>query len=228
MTGMTLLGGLPYDTTLVSLMTLIAYILLLLVGDCASGLLAARLLLRPQSFVLVRAGWQRWFSLALRKCFLSTLAACVILLIPGLLRFTDAKTLYAWLLFTLHMEAVAAVQVLLMALFENAMAALTPIIFVQLASLLLSRKLPGSAALLLPGNWGSLFRTKEYEYSQLYRILSDISAPEEAAAGSFPEYVASRLHRGFPLWAAIALNLAVLLPICLFGWRLVRRKHQRK
>ena len=228
MTGMTLLGGLPYDTSLVSLLTLIAYILLLLVGDCASGLLAARLLLRPQSFVLIRAGWRKWFSRALRRCCLSALFACGILLIPALLRRPEGQTLLAWLLFTLHMEAVAAVQVLLMALFENAMAALTPIIFVQLASLLLSRKLPGSAALLLPGNWGSLFRTKEYEYSQLYRILSDISAPEEAAAGSFPEYVASRLHGGFPLWAAIALNLAVLLPICLFGWRLVRRKHQTK
>ena len=225
---MELFGGLPYDTSLVSFLTLIAYILLLLIGDCASGIPAARLVLRPQSFVLVRAGWQRWFSLALRKCFLSALAACVILLIPGLLRFPDAKTLYAWLMFTLHMEMIAAVQVLLTALYENAVAALTPVLFVQLVSLLLSRKLPGLAALLLPGNWGSLCRTKEYEYSQLYRILNNLSAPEEAAARSFPEYVASRLHGGFLLWAAIALNLAVLLPICLFGWRLVRRKHQRK
>ena len=45
---MELFGGLPYNTSLISFLTLIAYILLLLIGDCASGIPAARLLLRPQ------------------------------------------------------------------------------------------------------------------------------------------------------------------------------------
>ena len=81
-----------------------------------------------------------------------------------------------------------------------------PVIFVQLVSMLLSQSVPGALALLLPGNWGALARTAEFR------------APDSLG----------QLHGGFPLWAAVALNLSVLLLICLFGWRFVRRKNMKR
>lgn len=224
---MTLLGGLPYDTSTVSYLTLLAYMLLLLLGDCAGGVPAARLLLRPQSFVLIRSGWKRWFWLVLRRCCLLALAFCGIALIPALIRFPTRTTVCAWLLFTLHIEMVAAVQVLLTALFENAAAAMVPVLSVQMISILLSGRLPGSWAVLLPGNWGSLFRTAEYELPRLSEALSRFSSVEGATVSDYDSFVRSQLHGGFPLWPAIALNLAVLLPTALFAWRLVRRRHNR-
>lgn len=201
-----LLGGLPYEIQSVGYQRLLAYLLLLLLGSCAGGVPAARLLLKPHSFSLVRAGWRRWFARVLGRCLLSVLAFCGLLLAPSLLRCPEWRTLWAWLLFTLHMEMLAAVQVLLTALFENAMAAATSVTLTQIVSLLLSNAIPGALALLLPGNWGALARTSEFELP-----------------GS-----AGRLHGGFPLWAAAALNAAVLLPICLFGWRLVRGKTMKR
>ncbi len=205
-TSQLLLGGLPYNTSSVDYFQLLVYLLLLLLGDCASGIPAAQLLLKQHHFVLHRAGWRRWFWLYFRRCFRTALAVCAALLLIGLLSFPEWETLWAWLMFTLHMEMIAAVQVLLMALIENAAAAMLPVIFVQLASLLLSNPIPGEQALLLPGNWGALARTAEYE------------TPDSLG----------QLHGGFPLWAAVALNTVVLLLIVLFGWRLVRRKHLKQ
>ena len=198
--------GLPYDTAFVSYVRLLAYLLVLLPGDCASGIPAAQLLLKQHHFVLLRAGWRRWFWLTLRRCFCAVLVVCGVLLLITLLLYPEWKTLWAWMLFTLHLEMIAAVQVLLMALFENAAAAMLPVIFVQLVSMLLSQSFPGTLALLLPGNWGALARTTEFE------------VPDSLG----------RLHGGFPLWTAVALNLAVLLLICLFGWRFVRRKNMKR
>ena len=198
--------GLPYDTAFVSYVRLLAYLLVLLLGDCSSGIPAAQLLLKQHHFVLLRAGWRRWFWLTLRRCFCAVLAVSAALLLFGLLIYPEWKTLWAWMLFTLHLEMIAAVQVLLMALFENTAAAMLPVIFVQLVSMLLSQSFPGTLALLLPGNWGALARTTEFEV---------------------PDCL-GRLHGGFPLWTAVALNLAVLLLICLFGWRFVRRKNIKR
>ena len=198
--------GLPYDTAFVSYVRLLAYLLVLLLGDCSSGIPAAQLLLKQHHFVLLRAGWRRWFWLTLRRCFCAVLAVSAALLLFGLLIYPEWKTLWAWMLFTLHLEMIAAVQVLLMALFENTAAAMLPVIFVQLVSMLLSQSFPGTLALLLPGNWGALARTTEFE------------VPDSLG----------RLHGGFPLWTAVALNLAVLLLICLFGWRFVRRKNIKR
>ena len=196
-----LLGGLPYDVASVGYFRFLLYLLLLLLGDCAGGIPAARLLLKPQSFVLLRAGWRRWCWMALSRCFASVLALCLLLLPVGLLRVPTEETARAWLLFTLHMEMLAAVQALLIALYQNAMVATMSVILTQLASLLLSSRLPGALPLLLPGNWGALVRTVEY-------------------GGS--------LTRGFPLWAAVAMNTAVLLTIVLFGWRLVRHRNLKE
>lgn len=201
-----LLGGLPYEIQSVGYQRLLAYLLLLLLGSCAGGVPAARLLLKPHSFSLVRAGWRRWFARVLGRCFLSVLAFCGLLLAPSLLRCPEWRTLWAWLLFTLHMEMLAAVQVLLTALFENAAAAAASVTLTQTVSLLLSSRLPGAWALLLPGNWGALARTAEFE---------------------LPDSLGS-LHGGFPLWAAAALNAAVLLAIGSFGWRPIRRRNVRK
>ena len=192
-----LLGGLPYDVASVGYFRFLLYLLLLLLGDCAGGIPAARLILKSQSFVLLRAGWQRWFWRILSRCFLSVLAVCLLLLPIGLLCKPEWRTLWAWLLFTVHMEMLAAVQALLIALYQNAMVATVSVVLTQLASLLLSSRLPGASPLLFPGNWGALVRTVEF-------------------GGS--------LTRGFPLWAAVALNTAVLLTIVLFGWRLVRHR----
>lgn len=192
-----LLGGLPYDVSSVGYFRLLLYLLLLLLGDCAGGIPAARLILKSQSFVLLRAGWRRWFWRILSRCFLSVLSVCLLLLPISLLCEPMWRTLWAWLLFTLHMEMLAAVQALLIALYQNAMVATVSVVLTQLASLLLSNRLPGASPLLFPGNWGALVRTVEF-------------------GGS--------LTRGFPLWAAVALNTAVLLTIVLFGWRLVRHR----
>ena len=190
-----LFGGLPYDVASVGYFRLLFYLLLLLLGDCAGGVPAARLLLKPQSFVLLRAGWRRWFWMVLSRCFASVLALCLLLLPIGLLRAPTWETVRAWLLFTLHMEMLAAVQVLLIALYQNAMVAAVSVSFVQLASLFLSSRLPGALPLLLPGNWGALARTAEFGARQ----------------------------DSFPLWAAAVLNAVVLLLITLFGWCFVRR-----
>ena len=101
------------------------------------------------------------------------------------------------------MQMTAAVQALLIALYDNAIAAVSTVTAVQLISLFSSNSLPASQALLLPGNWGALARSAEFENPGAYGIF----------------------HGGFPLWAAFVLNAAVLLPICLFGWRIVRRKN---
>lgn len=201
-----LFGGLPYDIRSVEYKWVLACLLLLLLVDCSGGIPAARLLLKPHSFILVRAGWQRWFTLVLGRCFLAVLTCCGALLAPGLLRHLEWQTLWAWMLFTLHMEMIAAVQVFLTALFENATVAAASVTLTQIVSLLLSSRLPGAWALLLPGNWGALARTAEYEVPDKF--------------GNF--------HGGFPLWAAAVLNAAVLLLIVLFGWRLVRRKHLKQ
>ncbi len=195
-----LFGGLPYDVASVGYFRLLLYLLLLLLGDCAGGVPAARLLLKPQSFVLLRAGWRRWLWRVLSRCFASVLALCLLLLPIGLLRDPMWRTLWAWLLFTLHMEMLAAVQVLLIALYQNALIATVSVTFVQLASLFLSSRLPGALPLLLPGNWGALARTAEFGARQ----------------------------DSFPLWAAAVLNAAVLLLITLFGWCFVRHKKMRE
>ena len=195
-----LFGGLPYDVASVGYFRLLFYLLLLLLGDCAGGVPAARLLLKPQSFVLLRAGWRRWLWRVLSRCFASVLALCLLLLPIGLLRAPTWETVRAWLLFTLHMEMLAAVQVLLIALYQNAMIATVSVSFVQLASLFLSSRLSGALPLLLPGNWGALARSAEYELG----------------------------GGGFPLWAAAVLNAAVLLLITLFGWRLVRSQKMKE
>lgn len=198
-----ILGGLPYDVSSVSYVVMLRYILILLLGNCAGGIPAARLAVRPQAFSLTRAGWRRWFAGILRRCFLLVLALCALLLAQALAAYPTWRTLWAWLLFTLHMQMIAALQVFLMAVLKNAAAALAPVLLVQLASLFLSMPLRYPLALVAPGNWGALNRTAEFE-----------------VPGRF-----GALHGGFPLWAAAALNLAVLLPICLFGWRLARRRY---
>ena len=195
-----LFGGLPYDVASVGYFRLLLYLLLLLLGDCAGGVPAARLLLKPQSFVLLRAGWRRWLWRVLSRCFASVLALCLLLLPIGLLRDPMWRTLWAWLLFTLHMEMLAAVQVLLIALYQNALIAAVSVTFVQLASLFLSSRLPGALPLLLPGNWGALARTAEYGARQ----------------------------DSIPLWVAAVLNAVVLLLITLFGWCFVRHKKMRE
>ena len=77
-TSQTVLGGLPYDLISVSYFRLVGYILLLLLGDCAGGIPASRLILKPQAFLLIRAGWKRWFGLTLRRCFCAVFAACML------------------------------------------------------------------------------------------------------------------------------------------------------
>ncbi len=195
-----LLGGLPYDVASVGYFRFLLFLLLLLLGDCAGGVPSARLLLKPQSFVLLRAGWRRWFWRVLSRCFASVLALCLLLLPVGLLRVPTEETVQAWLLFTVHMEMLAAVQALLIALYQNAMVATVSVILTQLASLLLSSRLPGASPLILPGNWGALARTAEYGTKQ----------------------------DSFPLWAAAVLNAVVLLLISLFGWCFVRHKKMRE
>lgn len=228
---MTLFGGMPYDTNQISYLLLLSWLMLLVIGDCASGIPAARLLLRPQSFVLIRAGWKLWFRRVLLRCGLCVLPVCGLLLVPALIRFPNWTTVLAWLLFTLHMEMIAAVQVLLTALFQNASAAIVPVLFTQLVSAFLSCRLPGAWAILLPGNWCSLVRTAEGEAPclavYLRRFYEVEPAAEETSETSFAAFIASRLHGGFPLWAAVVLNLAVLLLIALFGWRLVRRRKRK-
>ena len=202
-TGTVLFGGLPYDVTAVSYLRLLCYVLLLLLGDCAGGVPAAQMILRSKTFVLVRAGWRRWFRGVLLRCFLTVAAFCAVLLPVGLCAAPAWKTLLAWLLFAEHMLLLAALQALLTALFQNALAAEVSVLLMQLLSLFLSVRLPGALALLLPGNWGMLVRSAEFQAPAL------LGEP----------------HGGFPLWAAFALNAAGLLLIVLFGWRLVRRRN---
>ena len=204
-TGMVLFGGLPYDVSAVSVVRLLAYLLILLLGDSAGGVPAAQLILRSQTFTLLRAGWKRWFRGVLLRCFLTVTAFCAVLLLIGLCAVPAWKTLLAWLLFTEHMLMLAALQALLIALFQNALAGEVTVLFVQLVSLFFSVRLPGSLALLLPGNWGMLARAAEFEAPQRF----------------------TELHSGIPLWTAFVLNAAVLLLIVIFGWRLVRRKHTK-
>ncbi len=201
-TGTVLFGGLPYDVSAVSIVRLLAYLLLLLLGDSAGGVPAARLILRSQTFFLLRAGWKRWFRGVLLRCFLTVAAFCAVLLLIGLCVVPAWKTLLAWLLFAEHMLMLAALQALLIALFQNALAGEVTVLFLQLVSLFFSVRLPGALALLLPGNWGMLARAAEFEAPPLL----------------------GGLHGGFPLWTAFAGNAAILLLIVLFGWRLVRRK----
>ncbi len=201
-TGTVLFGGLPYDITAVGIVRLLAYILILLLGDSAGGIPATRLILRSKTFVLLRAGWKRWFRGVLLRCLLSTAVFCAILLLFGLCEAPAWKTVLAWLLFAEHMLMLAALQALLIALFQNALAGEVTVLFLQLVSLLFSDRLPGSLALLLPGNWGMLARSAEFE------------APPRFGG----------LHGGFPFWAAFPLNAAALLLIVFWGWRLVRRK----
>ena len=171
--------------------------------NCAGGLPAAGLILRPNVFVLHRAGWRNWFQQVLRHSLGIVLAVSVPLLALGLQRYPESKTILAWLLFTLHMEMLTAAQALILALFDNAIVAVSGVTAVQLISLFSSNPIPGKLALLLPGNWGALARSAEYENPGAYGIL----------------------HGGFPLWAAFALNAAVLFFIACFGWRMVRRKN---
>ena len=52
-TSYTVLGGLPYDLISVSYFRLVGYLLLLLLGDCAGGIPASRLILKPQVLTTV-------------------------------------------------------------------------------------------------------------------------------------------------------------------------------
>lgn len=205
-TGTVLFGGLPYDVSAVSVVRLLAYLLILLLGDSACGVPAAGLILQSKTFLLIRAGWKRWFRGVLLRCLLSMAIFCAILLLIGLCEAPAWKTILTWLLFTEHMLMLAALQALLIALFQSALAGEVTVLFLQLASLLFSVRLSGPLALLLPGNWGMLARSAEYE------------APPPLGG----------LHGGFPLWAAFAGNAAVLLMIVIFGWRLVRYRNLKE
>ena len=205
---MPLFAGLPYfvDALNVGNWRLVRYLLLLVLMNGAGGLPAARRILRPNVFVLHRAGWRRWFRGILFRSLALVFAVSLPLLALGFARYPEGKTVFAWLLFTLHMQMMSAVQVLLIALYDNAIAAVAAVLSVQLISLFSSNPIPGAWALLLPGNWGALARSAEYENPGAYGLF----------------------HGGFPLWSAFALNAAVLLPIVLFGWRAVRRKKRNR
>ena len=205
-TGTVLFGGLPYDVTAVSTVRLLAYLLILLLGDGAGGVPAARLILQSKTFLLIRAGWKRWFRGVLLRCLLSAAVFCAILLLIGLCEAPAWKTILAWLLFTEHMLMLAALQALLIALFQNALAGEVTVIFLQLVSLFFSWRLMDALAILMPGNWGMLARTAEFVPLQLN----------------------GERHGGFPLWAAFALNAAVLLLIVIFGWRFVRYRNLKE
>ena len=205
-TGTVLFGGLPYDISAVSAVRLLAYLLILLLGDGAGGVPAARMILRSQTFTLPRAGWKRWFRGVLLRCLLSAAVFCAALLLIGLCAAPTWKTVLAWLLYAEHILMLAALQALLIALFQNAFAGEVTVLFLQLVSLFFSVRLPGAFALLLPGNWGMLARSAEYE------------APPPLG----------ELHGGFPLWTAFAGNAAVLLMIVIFGWRLVRYRNLKE
>lgn len=205
-TGTVLFGGLPYILDFVSPAQLCAYLLILLLGDGAGGVPAANLILRSQTFTLLRAGWKRWFRGVLLRCLLSVAVYCVALLLIGLWAAPTWRTVLAWLLFAEHILMLAALQVLLIALFQSALVGEVTVIVLQLVSLFLSWRLMDTLAILLPGNWGMLARTAEF----------------------VPPQLNGERHGGFPLWTAFALNAAVLLLIVLFGWRLVRHKNLKR
>ena len=205
---MPLYAGLPYNVDVLNVgnWKLVRYLLLLVLMNSAGGLPSAGRILRPNIFVLPRAGWRSWFQQVLRRSLEIELTVSVPLLALGLLRYPESKTILAWLLFTLHMEMITAVQTLIIALFDNAIVAVSGVTAVQLISLFSSNQIPGKLALLLPGNCGALARSAEYENPGAYGIF----------------------HGGFPLWTAFALNAAVLLLIALYGWRFVRLKRLKQ
>ena len=205
-TGTVLFGGLPYILDFISPAQLCAYLLILLLGDGAGGVPAARLILRSKTFVLVRAGWKRWFRGVLLRCLLSAAVFCAALLLVGLCEEPTWKTVLAWLLYAEHILMLAALQALLIALFQNAFAGEVTVIFLQLVSLFFSWRLMDALAILMPGNWGMLARTAEF----------------------VPPQLNGERHGGFPLWTAFALNAAVLLLIVFFGWRLVRHRNLKE
>lgn len=193
------IGGLPLETSLCSSFQLLKYFMLLILFDILSGALVSNCISGTKTFVLLRSGWKVWFRKVLLRALCAVGCAALLLLLPTWLMQPEPETLFAWLLFLLYAASCAAIQTLLIAYTQKESVGLATLLFFQLCSVFLSKQLPGNWKLLLFGNWGCWVRT--------------------TSAGEV---------QGVPLSACIVLNLATLLLIYVFGWRLVRRHHQKR
>lgn len=190
----TTLAGLPEEPALAGTIALLRYLLLLGLLDCAAGRTAAGLAGRSKVFYLPRCGYKKWVRLMLGRSWLAALPVLAAALALSLWRSTDpaGQLLTAAAILALNMLVLIGVQSLLIALFGAAVAGFVPLILTQLLSLFVSKALPGTWKLLLPGNWGMAAR-------------SVLAQPD-----------------GWPLLWVLGVEAALALVLWAAGWRLVR------
>ena len=196
----TCLAGLPEDIALCGPLTLLRYLLLLGLLDCASGQAAARMTGKSRVFYLPRFGYRKWCRFVLRHSCLATLPILAAALLLSLWRSTDTawSVVIAAMLLGLNIITLTGAQTLLIALFDSASAGFVPLILIQLLSVLASKYLPGPWKLLIPGNWGMAARS---------------------TLGS---------KDGLPLLWMLCIEVALLIAMWTEGWRLVRRYDRRE
>lgn len=186
-------AGLSEDNSLWNSLMLMRYLFLLGVLDCASGQIVIRVISRSKPFYLPRSGYRDWCRLALKRSSIPVLLLIGIVLLLSLWRSADPVR------YVLIATGVFALNIITLTCVQTLLIltfgpgfGFVPLMFIQVLSLFISYSLPGTWKLLLPGNWGMVMR-------------STLSTAE-----------------GYPMSAAIGMELLLLLILWAEGWRLVR------
>lgn len=187
------IAGLPEDISLWNSLTLMRYLFLLGILDCASGRGVFQTICRSKYLYLPRIGYRGWFRMALKRSNISVLLLMGIVFLFDFWTGTDSVqyVLIAAGVLGLNIITLTGIQTLLILNWGPGFGFVS-LIFIQVFSLFMSHSIPEIGKLLLPGNWGMVMR-------------STLST-----------------EAGYPLFVAVGIELLLLLGIWTEGWRLVR------
>lgn len=189
----TCFSGLPEDISLWNSLMLTRYIFIWGLLNCVSGQMAFQTMKRSRTMYLTRSGYRLWCRQILLRSLVPVLILIGIVVLLSLRISSDSvgQVLAAMVVFALNIVTLVYVQTLLVLLFKSGLGFVL-LSLIQLFSIFLSYRVPGTWKLLLPGNWGMIIR-------------STVSTPD-----------------GYPLSAAVCIEGLLLLFLGTQGWRLVR------
>lgn len=177
---------------------MLRYLLLLAGMDAVSGLYTANVIERCETFTLPRSGYARWFHRAM-------LGNGVILCLPlavvtGIACITSGDSFQmvvtASVLLALNLLVVSNLQMFITLMSRNIALGYFACMLIQVISVFCSEQFPQAGKIVLIGNWGMLAR-------------SILAQPD-----------------GIPIGTAVAAEIAILLILWTFAWRVVRKNRR--